>query len=142
MKSIEKWKKSQVLYGNPPLNIYRSALEKLDLSDLENLQLKTQSKKDNILLIKKIYFWVVSTLAVVFISTGLISLRKISNIPNLKRYFFDITTNFCMFISAYFILIAILLIVIQSTQNTIRIHLELIENQIKVTKKRKRYVLT
>ncbi|MEY8737688.1 hypothetical protein AB9M75_10775 [Lactobacillus sp. AN1001] len=78
MKSskFEKWKKSQVLYGNPPLNIYRSALEKLDLSDLENLQLKTQSKKDNILLIKKIYFGVISTLTVIFISTGLISLKK------------------------------------------------------------------
>lgn len=134
---FEKWKKSQVLYGNPPLSIYRSALEKLDLSDLENLQLKTQSKKDNILLMRKIYFWVVSTLTIGFISTGLVSPRKISSTPHLKQSFFDIATSFCIFASAYFILIVTLLIVIQSAQNTIRIHLKLIEKQIKIKKESK-----
>lgn len=142
MKSnkLKKWKDSQILYGKPPLNIYRAAIGKLTPIELENLWLRTKEKENNILLIQKIYYWAISALSVGLLSAGVLSLREISDKPELKYVFVDITTALIFFILSYIILAVTLLIVVQSTKNTIQTHLKLIEKRIKETSKEKNNV--
>lgn len=133
-EKFQKWKKSQILYGKPPLNIYRATLKNLSFVELDNLRLKTEAKESNILLIQKIYYWVLSVVSVGLISTGLMSLRSISDTSHLHQYLNNIATGFIIFAISYFILSITLLIIIQSVKNTVKMHLQIINEQLDIKK--------
>lgn len=123
-KIFKRWKKRQIFYGNSPAYIYREALRNLTMNELDNLQAKMEFKKNNILLTEKIFYWVISTLTIGLISSGIITMKNYTgDIDELLR-------GFWVLLVSYLILVITLIITVQSTKNTIILHKRLIDEEI------------
>ena len=139
MKKYQKKLKNNLRFlGNVPVKIFNSYLDDYYAkeNDLTPIKLKFESKKRNIDLIQKIYWWIVTTLTVGIIASGIISLRKFATSQHTKDLPSMIGTLLIILV-AYLILLAIIEIIIQSEKNIIYNHLTLINKKIKSMKEDK-----
>lgn len=115
--------------GNVPLKTFKSNLNRITDNDkLLELELKFESKKRNIDLIQKIYWWILTVLSAGIVVSGIYSLRLLSE--NFGSFFPKIIGNWFIFLIAYFVLMVVIEIVIQTEKNTIYTHLSLIKDKV------------
>lgn len=120
--------------GNVPNQVFKMYLSQYESVDqLTPLLLKFESKKRNIDLIQKIYWWILTTLTVVIIASGIISLRTLGSQYN--DTFSNIIGTWIAFIISYLGLMITIEIVIQSKKNSIYNNLKLIQKHIESLKK-------
>lgn len=120
--------------GNVPNQVFKMYLSQYESVDqLTPLLLKFESKKRNIDLIQKIYWWILTTLTVGIIASGIISLRTLGSQYN--DTFSNIIGTWIAFIISYLGLMITIEIVIQSKKNSIYNNLKLIQKHIEILKK-------
>lgn len=139
MKKYQKQLKNNLRFlGNVPVKIFNSYLDDYYAkeNDLTPIKLKFESRKRNIDLIQKIYWWIVTTLTVGIIASGIISLRKFATSQHSKELS-NMIGNWSIIIVAYLILLVVIEIIIQSEKNTIYNQLTLINKKIKSLKEDK-----
>ncbi|EFB62505.1 MULTISPECIES: hypothetical protein [Lactobacillus] len=120
--------------GNVPNQVFKMYLSQYESVDqLTPLLLKFESKKRNIDLIQKIYWWILTTLTVGIIASGIISLRTLGSQYN--DTFSNIIGTWIAFIISYLGLMITIEIVIQSKKNSIYNNLKLIQKHIESLKK-------
>ncbi len=140
MKYQKKLKNNLRFIGNVPVKIFNDYLDDYyhEEKDLTPIQLKFESKKRNIDLIQKIYWWIVAPLTVGVFVSGILSLRKIYTFQYDTK-FSSMIGNWLIIFVAYLILLAVIEIIIQSEKNMIYDHLTLINKKIKSMKEDKRH---
>lgn len=120
--------------GNVPNQVFKMYLSQYESVDqLTPLLLKFESKKRNIDLIQKIYWWILTTLTVGIIASGIISLRTL--VSQYNDTFSNIIGTWIAFIISYLGLMITIEIVIQSKKNSIYNNLKLIQKHIESLKK-------
>ncbi|MSE06561.1 hypothetical protein GKC34_12650, partial [Lactobacillus salivarius] len=85
-KRFDRWAKSQVFFGNPPLELFQKKIMQLSANDLLKLRLKLESQKRNIESIEKGLLYIGATINAVFFMSCLFIMRDIFTSKNGNNY--------------------------------------------------------
>ncbi|MCZ3933512.1 hypothetical protein RON44_09150 [Lactobacillus gasseri] len=119
--------------GNVPNQVFNYYLDQYtSIEQITPLLLSFESKKRNIDLIQKIYWWILTTLTFGIIASGIFSLRALDSDYN--KMLSNVLESWIIFIISYLILMIIIEIIIQSKKNVIYNNLELINKRIESLK--------
>lgn len=120
--------------GNVPNTVFNDYLDQYtSVKQITPLLLSFKSKKRNIDLIQKIYWWILTTLTVGIIASGIISLRTLNLYYN--AIFSTLFGNWVIFILVYLLLMGTIEMIIQFKKNSIYNNLQLINDRVESLKK-------
>lgn len=126
-KRFDRWAKSQVFFGNPPLELFQKKIMQLSANDLLKLRLKLESQKRNIESIEKGLLYIGATINAAFFMSCLFIMRDIFTSKNVNNYLGLVVYA----LIGYLILVIIIMSIIQTGKNMIYNKLFLVRETIK-----------
>lgn len=126
-KRFDRWAKSQVFFGNSPLELFQKKIMQLSANDLLKLRLKLESQKRNIESIEKGLLYIGATINAAFFMSCLFIMRDIFTSKNVNNYLGLVVYA----LIGYLILVIIIMSIIQTGKNMIYNKLFLVRETIK-----------
>ena len=126
-KRFDRWAKSQVFFGNQPLELFQKKIMQLSANDLLKLRLKLESQKRNIESIEKGLLYIGATINAAFFMSCLFIMRDIFTSKNVNNYLELVVYA----LIGYLILVIIIMSIIQTGKNITDNKLFLVKETIK-----------
>ena len=124
-KQFEMWRSKQIYFGDTPEAILRTKASLLNIDEVRALLRDNKRKLSNVNYIQKFFWWILTTISVALIATGIVGLRNIAQtLPNVLG---NAVGVFFVAILGYLIFVTTIAVVIQSLKNSVENRVEILQ---------------